>query len=683
MSSDINNTTPLSQRIAFMKDFACFSILSEAACTELAALMTETIYQKGQSIVQEGELIDSVYLIVSGQAEVTQQKQVKKKLKLKTIQELLAVLGSGDAIGLDDAGFFSNTGKRTATVTAITEVKVLVLALKQFQTFFKKYPELQSKLSAMTAQMLRVQLIKQSLPFSHLSYERIQTLANQVEEIELPVGTVIFKQGDKGDRCYLIASGRIEILVEDETGSEKRLAVLKAPTLFGEATLVTAEPRNATARVLETCELLVLRHDKLTELIETEKNVANMFMTLMVYRSRPAKNPRVSAHHRMTADGQAIVILKNPDKGGYFKLSAEGWFIWQQLDGKQTLQSITMLLATQLHIFAPDVVTALISRLAKAGFVENVQAQSKTTTPQVRSLKTGFTQCIRLLQSRYAFGDADKWLTRVYNKSIHWLFKPYAKIVLALLAMSGFFSFLFMTGEIISTFQIMPDVWWLFAGLVPVTILSVALHELGHAFATKSYGREVHYMGVGWFWFGPVAFTDTSDMWLSERWPRIIVNLAGVYTDVLVAGFCGLLILLISNPYIQAFIWLFALFTYMNAFRMMNPLQELDGYYVLMDAVNKPYLRQSAVMWLAKEFPQAVRHPQLFRKNWPEVIYWLVCLVFLILITLITLSVQVFIFKIIGMNMNPYVSVMLSLLIAFISGLGVMQEVKKQAEESL
>jgi putative peptide zinc metalloprotease protein len=217
---------------------------------------------------------------------------------------------------------------------------------------------------------------------------------------------------------------------------------------------------------------------------------------------------------------------------------------------------------------------------------------------------------------------------------------------------------------------------------VPATLISVALHELGHAFATTSYGQEVHYMGVGWFWLGPVAFTDTSDMWLKPRGPRIVVNLAGVYADTLVAGTCGLLMLfLFSNPYIQGFLWIFALYTYINAFRMLSPLQELDGYYVLMDVVDKPHLRQAAVMWLIKGFPKALRHPSLFKQNKPEVIYWIACIVFLVLISMLTLFVQTILLKIFGIHpSNPYIALSLPIFIALISGLGVIGDIRNQAE---
>lgn len=682
MSKDISKkTVSLVKRRALIKALPCFAMLTTEESKALADLMVEEKYVPGQHIVIEDALVDHVFIIVSGRAEVTRKVIIKKALKKNKVSvSPLAVIGPGDAIGLNTTGFFSTTGKRTATVTAITPTHVLSLDLKSFHLFLKKH-HLQSAMYAAASQMLRIRLIKQSLPFAKLSYERTQWLASQVEEMTVPAGTIIFNQGEIGDRCYLIRSGNVEIFAINEDGSEHRLAMLKAPTLFGEATLITRDPRNATARAADNCELLVLQHKHLSELIETEKNVTDMFMTLMVDRSRPIQNSNVSAHHRTTPDGQAIVILKNPDNGSYFKLSQEGWFVWQQLNGKQTMHTITLALSTKFNIFAPDVVVALISKLAKAGFVRNVKLEYD---PVVANKGTFWQQKMafirKFLEIRYAFGDADKWLTKVYEKGIYLLFTPLGKLLLSIIAIVGFAGFSYRTGDIISSFQLMPNIWWLLIGLVPVSLLSVALHELGHAFATKSYGYEVHYMGVGWYWLGPVAFTDTSDMWLSTRWARTVVNLAGIYTDILISGVCGILIVLISDPYTQAFLWLFALLTYINAFRMLSPLQELDGYYILTDLVDKPNLRQAAIKWLVKGFPKAIRQPRLFQKNLPEVIYWVACIVFIILVSILTLSVQTFVFKIIGLQLSsPYLSLTLPVLVAIISGLEVVRDIRKQA----
>jgi putative peptide zinc metalloprotease protein len=680
MVDEANQTISLAARQDFIKALACFSMLTAEESAELANEMVEVNFVIDQRIVTEDELVDKVYIITAGYAEVVHQITKKSLRRSRVMNVPLAVIGMGEAIGLNDTGFFSETGKRTATINAVTPITALSLDLKNLHQFLQRHPQIQSTMYARATQMLRIRLIKQSLPFVRLSHERTQWLASQIEEISLRAGDIIFKQGDVGDKCYLICSGQVEI-IRREDDADRRLATLKSPTLFGEATMITHAPRNATARALTDCELLVLQHAHLSELIETESNVANMFMTLMVDRSRPLQNPRVSPHNRTTADGQEIVILKNPDNGKYFKLSQEGWFIWEQLNGKQTMPAITMALAEKFNLFSPDVVAAIISKLANDGFIEDVDIKKAVSKGGSSKTAKVMAKLMSLLEFRYAFGDADKWLTKVYNKGIYLLFTRVAKILLIGIAIVGFCAFLFSTNDTIDTFNLMPHVWFLLVPLVPATLLSVALHELGHAFATKAYGHEVHYMGVGWFWTGPVAFTDTSDMWLSTRGPRTVVNLAGVFTDCLVAGISALIILLISNPYIQGFLWIFALYTYINAFRMLSPLQELDGYYVLMDLVDKPHLRQSAVLWLIKGFPKAIRNPSLFKKAKPEIIYWLACIVFLILVSIMTLLIQTFILKIFGIKpSNPLISLSLPFLVAIISGLGVIGDIRKQSD---
>jgi putative peptide zinc metalloprotease protein len=376
------------------------------------------------------------------------------------------------------------------------------------------------------------------------------------------------------------------------------------------------------------------------------------------------------------------VILKNPVNGSYFKLSKEGWFIWEQLNGKHTIREVTMLLANQFNLFAPDVVVALISKLAKSGFIQNVEVESDARLASQPKWVRFMLKIRRLLEARISMGDADKWVTHAYKKGMYLFFSPIGKLLFFILSLAGMVAFGFSTHYIIDLFRTVHNAWIMLLLLIPLTIFSVGLHELGHAFATKSYGHEVHYMGVGWYWLSPVAFTDTSDMWLSTRWPRIVVNLAGIFTDIMTASVSALLILVIPNAYVQCLLWLFALYTYINAFRMLSPLQELDGYYVLMDIFDRPHLRQKAVMWLVKGFPKAIREPSLFRKHKAEIWYWISCIIFLMGISLLTLLIQGFVFHILGIKAgNPMVSLALPLIVVIVSSLGIIADIRSQVEE--
>lgn len=664
-------------RIRLIQVFPCFTNLSHMQCEEFASIMQEITYNTQTIIVKEDELIDSIYIIVNGTAEVTQQTSDHSIVPIAT-------LTVGEAIGLSDTGFYSTTGKRTATVTAVTAMLVLRLTIKDLYDFLKKH-QLESSLYASSLQMLRMQLIKQSLPFSKLSHERLQWLAKQVEEVHVPAGTILFHQGDKGDQSYLIRTGQVAIYVEDIHHQERLLGLLDPPILFGEATLITRAPRNATAKVVKDCELLIIRHDCLSELLAAEQDIATMFMTLTVDRSRPLQNPHVTIHHRIAADGQKIIILKNPDHSNYFKLSTEGYFIWQQLDGHHTLQDITLALVQKHQVFAPNIVVALISKLIMAGFVANYHPEEKIQLTSLPVWKKIAVVSRQLLSKRFTFGDANWWLSGIYNYGIHYLFTTLGQIILSVFILVGFVLFIMHTESVLFFLHTEHvHVLLLLLTLIPFSIMRTILHELGHAFAVKAFGYEVHRMGIGWSGIRPIAFTDTSDMWLAARVPRMIVSLAGVYADVLTAGLFSFLIVVISHPYLQSVLWLFALYTYIGAFNKLSPLQETDGYYALMDYLEKTHLREKAVIWLVNWYASrsVVHLSHSLKENKPEVYYWILCISYLVAVSLLTFFLQelaLYAFKIISLNI--YISLVIPFLVVILSSLKIIIEIRQKSEE--
>ena len=135
--------------------------------------------------------------------------------------------------------------------------------------------------------------------------------------------------------------------------------------------------------------------------------------------------------------------------------------------------------------------------------------------------------------------------------------------------------------------------------IVAPAVIGVAVatlvHEAGHAFTTKHYGRTVPYAGVGWYWFSPVAFVDTSDMWLGSRRQRMFVTAAGPCADLVVGAFPAALALALPTGPASAALWIFAVPFYLSFLINLNPLLEYDGYYFVADYLDRPNLRRELV----------------------------------------------------------------------------------------
>ncbi|MGV0005721.1 MAG: cyclic nucleotide-binding domain-containing protein [Candidatus Porifericomitaceae bacterium WSBS_2022_MAG_OTU9] len=91
--------------------------------------------------------------------------------------------------------------------------------------------------------------------FAKIPPSNIQAMFMCMVEIKAEKGKVLFRQGDKGDYFYLIRHGECDVM--RETGGKKvLLATLRAGATFGEESLLTDAPRNATVIMRSQCKLM-------------------------------------------------------------------------------------------------------------------------------------------------------------------------------------------------------------------------------------------------------------------------------------------------------------------------------------------------------------------------------------------------------------------------------------------
>lgn len=132
----MSDEVPLSVKEEFVRNQVCFSKLNAPEIEELAALFKEVHFDAGETIVVETEPVETVFLIVKGKVDV---RHISMKENVPQI-ESIATLGEGNSIGLNDTGFYSLSGVRTATVVALTDLVTLRLNVAAFHGFALTHP---------------------------------------------------------------------------------------------------------------------------------------------------------------------------------------------------------------------------------------------------------------------------------------------------------------------------------------------------------------------------------------------------------------------------------------------------------------------------------------------------------------------------------------------------------------
>lgn len=107
--------------------------------------------------------------------------------------------------------------------------------------------------------------LAQTALFAGLDEKTLGTLAERAVHRRYRKGSVIFVQGEQGERCFTIVDGAVKISAYNTDGREALIAVLGPGDVFGELSLFDEAPRSADATAIEDTELLSLDAPALNE----------------------------------------------------------------------------------------------------------------------------------------------------------------------------------------------------------------------------------------------------------------------------------------------------------------------------------------------------------------------------------------------------------------------------------
>ncbi len=345
---------------------------------------------------------------------------------------------------------------------------------------------------------------------------------------------------------------------------------------------------------------------------------------------KPQKRPSVIAT-RLEHRDEPYYVLKQPETKNYQRLSEEDFALWWQMDGSRTIKDILFYCLRRYRSLPIGRLTSLVADLREGHFLQDnpcniyrqIEAQLNARNPASRGRRilNGF------LHTEFSVDGLDGFFTGLY-RWLRPLFTLQAQLLLLLLIITG--SYLFGRHVLAESFALSENGVFSFASLLLANIVVIGIHELGHGLATKHFKRELNRGGFLLYWGMPAFFIDTRDIWLSPRRARVVVSWAGPHTGLLIGSTAGFLLTFMGLYYPEyadslgvGFVYQLGFLAYLSVLINLNPLLELDGYFMLMDGLELPNLRQRAFNFWRKTISAQMRDwkrplPSLRALSWQE-----------------------------------------------------------------
>ncbi|MCR4405403.1 MAG: cyclic nucleotide-binding domain-containing protein [Anaerolineae bacterium] len=315
---------------------------------------------------------------------------------------------------------------------------------------------------------------------------------------------------------------------------------------------------------------------------------------------------------RLQTHNSRYYVLKNPQAYTYLRLADHEFFLWRLMDGTRSLNALMTAYFQKYRALAISLVSSLVDGLRDQQFLTarpiKVYEQVQKALAQRRPSRWSDRAIRWFTGQEFSIRGLDRIVSTVYRAGGWLLFTAPVLVVFILIALLGLLSFFLTLRQ--GTFSLLKSGDSLTLGLILLwlaSLLTIFLHECAHALTTKHFGREVHRGGFMFYYGLPAFFVDTMDIWMEDKGPRMAVSAAGTASDLIIGGLCSLLAYLFPQWTLSAFLYKIAFTAYLGALFNLNPLLELDGYFLLMDWLEIPMLRQRSLTFVRTELGRKIR----------------------------------------------------------------------------
>jgi putative peptide zinc metalloprotease protein len=219
-------------RLRLLAGVGFLAKVPRAGRERLARAATARELRAGAVVIRQGERGDEFYIVTQGEVEVLAREQDDDRV--------LATLAPGDFFG---ERALLGAGIRTATVRALTPLKLLVFSQRTF------WAELAGTVgwNARVRDALEERQRLQALPlFAEAGSRQLDLLAVKLDVRRFAAQETIVREGEAGDAFFLVREGELEVLQGEP--EPIRINLIRPGDFFGEIALLHDVPRTATVR---------------------------------------------------------------------------------------------------------------------------------------------------------------------------------------------------------------------------------------------------------------------------------------------------------------------------------------------------------------------------------------------------------------------------------------------------
>ena len=125
----------------------------------------------------------------------------------------------------------------------------------------------------------KVELIKRVPLFSHCSKKELGLVAQIADEIDLPEGKTLMREGDRGREFFVLVEGNADV-----RKGNRKVNTMGKGDFFGEIALVSQKPRTATVTTSSPARALVVTEQSFRSLINRAPDVQRKVLQALADR---------------------------------------------------------------------------------------------------------------------------------------------------------------------------------------------------------------------------------------------------------------------------------------------------------------------------------------------------------------------------------------------------------------